>query len=421
MLPAELQPGRLAALAEPPARRSRRPDPAVLAARPRRRRHLAARPARRRVHPRPRPGLPGALGERRGLLARHHRGRDRRPDLRGRDRRAKRGRRSGATLPRGGRRLAAQRRPLDADHHGAALPRFLLPTPHRRWTAGRADDVHDRRRRSHDRPARRRRHELPRAGAARGQARRRPGRDPHAAGHRPRARRADADRPVLAPVQLRRLRGDAGRWQLPGCRQHRSALADLRRRARRVRARRGRAVRRRRGRPRPAAARLAAIAATANSGRLLPEQVWDNNPPSGRPGYQPGRGTFSATPLGWTHAQFVRLAWSIDAGRPVEQPPSSPVATPASAADSARTCRWPAPFGGPGSRWRRRGSSRSRWTSGGAGRASQTPGQPLLSVTSRHRDNRPRPPPDAGASDAPSSAGVHEIVAEIVADDPRLS
>ena len=33
-----------------------------------------------------------------------------------------------------------------------------------------------------------------------------------------------------------------------------------------------------------------------------------------------GEGTFSATPLAWTHAQFVRLAWSIDAGRPVEQP-----------------------------------------------------------------------------------------------------
>ena len=33
-----------------------------------------------------------------------------------------------------------------------------------------------------------------------------------------------------------------------------------------------------------------------------------------------GEGTRSATPLAWTHAQFVRLAWSIDAGRPVERP-----------------------------------------------------------------------------------------------------
>jgi glucoamylase len=62
--------------------------------------------------------------------------------------------------------------------------------------------------------------------------------------------------------------------------------------------------------------RLRSIAATANSGRLLPEQVWDDNPPH-RP---PGTPDLSATPLGWTHAQLVRLAWSIDAGRPVEQP-----------------------------------------------------------------------------------------------------
>jgi len=26
------------------------------------------------------------------------------------------------------------------------------------------------------------------------------------------------------------------------------------------------------------------------------------------------------TPLAWSHAQYVRLAWSIDAGQPVEQP-----------------------------------------------------------------------------------------------------
>jgi glucoamylase len=53
---------------------------------------------------------------------------------------------------------------------------------------------------------------------------------------------------------------------------------------------------------------------------MLPEQVWDDNPPSGQPGFEPGTGTFSSTPLAWSHAQFVRLAWSIDAGRPVERP-----------------------------------------------------------------------------------------------------
>ena len=39
-----------------------------------------------------------------------------------------------------------------------------------------------------------------------------------------------------------------------------------------------------------------------------------------QPNLVPGTGTRSATPLAWTHAQFVRLAWSIDAGRPVERP-----------------------------------------------------------------------------------------------------
>jgi glucoamylase len=66
--------------------------------------------------------------------------------------------------------------------------------------------------------------------------------------------------------------------------------------------------------------RLAAMAGSANDGLMMPEQVWDENPPSGRPGFPRGEGTFSATPLAWTHAQFMRLAWSIDAGAPVEQP-----------------------------------------------------------------------------------------------------
>jgi glucoamylase len=63
--------------------------------------------------------------------------------------------------------------------------------------------------------------------------------------------------------------------------------------------------------------RLRSMANTANRGRLLPEQVWDDQPP---PGYTSGTADFSATPLGWTHAQLVRLAWSIDAGQPVERP-----------------------------------------------------------------------------------------------------
>jgi glucoamylase len=68
---------------------------------------------------------------------------------------------------------------------------------------------------------------------------------------------------------------------------------------------------------RSATPRLQTIANTANDGLMLPEQVWDDQPP---PGETPGKGTRSATPLAWTHAQFVRLAWSIDAGKPIERP-----------------------------------------------------------------------------------------------------
>ena len=50
---------------------------------------------------------------------------------------------------------------------------------------------------------------------------------------------------------------------------------------------------------------------------MIPEQVWDGRAPTSMPA---GEGTFSATPLAWSHAQLIRLAWSIDAGAPVEQP-----------------------------------------------------------------------------------------------------
>jgi glucoamylase len=68
-----------------------------------------------------------------------------------------------------------------------------------------------------------------------------------------------------------------------------------------------------------AAGHLESMAEAGSPGYMLPEQVWDENPPSG-PEFPPGEGTLSATPLAWSHAQYVRLAWSIDAGGPVEQP-----------------------------------------------------------------------------------------------------
>jgi glucoamylase len=69
-----------------------------------------------------------------------------------------------------------------------------------------------------------------------------------------------------------------------------------------------------------AQANLVAMANSANEGNLLPEQVWDNEPPAGQPGFASGSATTSATPLVWTHAQFIRLAFDLEAGRLLEQP-----------------------------------------------------------------------------------------------------
>jgi glucoamylase len=69
-----------------------------------------------------------------------------------------------------------------------------------------------------------------------------------------------------------------------------------------------------------AQAHLVAMASTANEGDLLPEQVWDNQAPAGQPGFVSGTATTAATPLAWAHAQFIRLAFDLAAGRLLEQP-----------------------------------------------------------------------------------------------------
>ncbi|WP_130491890.1 glycoside hydrolase family 15 protein [Motilibacter rhizosphaerae] len=74
------------------------------------------------------------------------------------------------------------------------------------------------------------------------------------------------------------------------------------------------------GDPKRAAQRLRTMADTANDGGLIAEQVWDGRAPSGTGGRRTGEGTTSATPLVWSHAQFVRLAVSLQAGTPVERP-----------------------------------------------------------------------------------------------------
>ncbi len=65
---------------------------------------------------------------------------------------------------------------------------------------------------------------------------------------------------------------------------------------------------------------LEALAGAAGQGDLIAEQVWDGRPPTGRACCRLGEGTRAATPLVWSHAGLVRLAWTIERGRPVDQP-----------------------------------------------------------------------------------------------------
>lgn len=49
----------------------------------------------------------------------------------------------------------------------------------------------------------------------------------------------------------------------------------------------------------------------ANGGLLLPEQAWDGVGHPTAHGYEPGEGTNSATPLAWTHAEYIKLLRSL--------------------------------------------------------------------------------------------------------------
>lgn len=64
---------------------------------------------------------------------------------------------------------------------------------------------------------------------------------------------------------------------------------------------------------------LKSMANFANSGRMIPEQIWDREGATAY-NWEFGEGTGAATPLAWSMAQFVRLAHAIDAGEPVETP-----------------------------------------------------------------------------------------------------
>jgi glucoamylase len=57
----------------------------------------------------------------------------------------------------------------------------------------------------------------------------------------------------------------------------------------------------------------------ANSGGMIPEQVWDQADPT-ESRFVFGAGTGSATPLAWSMAQFIRLVVCVEEKRIVEQP-----------------------------------------------------------------------------------------------------
>ena len=292
VLPAELPPRRRAGLRRPADGRGRLPDRAGLAARPTRRGRLGSTSSVGRLHRRQRPEhAAGALGEHRRLLAGHDRRRDRRP-------RAAPPTSPGATatppapgdVPADRRQLAAPARALDRDDATGrstrspttcGSPRTATPTPAPRSRSRDGGPAH--------RPAVRRRPELPRPG-------------PPRRASRPATRSIRNSLTVVdeqlgystpnGPFWHRASfdgygeKRDGSQWEPsdPGSgKTHRPRLAAADRRARGVRA------------CRPATTLRTDHAATRWPGRrddrshFMPEQVWDDQPPSGSAGLHAGR------------------------------------------------------------------------------------------------------------------------------------
>jgi glucoamylase len=65
--------------------------------------------------------------------------------------------------------------------------------------------------------------------------------------------------------------------------------------------------------------RLEAMQKFANTGLMIPEQIWDRAEVQGSR-FVFGEGTGAATPLCWSMAQFIRLARNLQAGRNLETP-----------------------------------------------------------------------------------------------------
>ncbi|MFP8844037.1 glycoside hydrolase family 15 protein [Shewanella baltica] len=64
----------------------------------------------------------------------------------------------------------------------------------------------------------------------------------------------------------------------------------------------------------------------ANAGMMLPEQAWDGVGDATRYHYQLGQGTNSATPLAWTHAEYIKLVRSMTDGQVWDNYPIVPAA-----------------------------------------------------------------------------------------------
>ena len=64
---------------------------------------------------------------------------------------------------------------------------------------------------------------------------------------------------------------------------------------------------------------IRALECFANEGGCIPEQIWDQAAIPAK-GLYPGRGTGSATPLAWAHAEYIRLLRSRKDGVPFDRP-----------------------------------------------------------------------------------------------------
>jgi glucoamylase len=103
-----------------------------------------------------------------------------------------------------------------------------------------------------------------------------------------------------------------------------------------------------RGRPDLAASLLRTMEAFANSGGMLPEQVWDQADVPER-GLVRGAASGSAAPLGWAHAEYVKLCRSLADGTIFDRPAHA-YQRYVRGRSPSRVCTWwpgtsPAPIG----------------------------------------------------------------------------